>query len=104
MRCSREIRYYLLCLAAILTVFLIDRDVAVWFREFRNANPDITQILQYIDKAAYYAAHGTPLIGGALLIYLFGRYFDRLLTRDLGKRLFIGFICSGISVQVIKHL
>ena len=104
MRFSKEIRYYLLFLAVILPVFLIDQGVTVWFREFRSANPDIAQILKYIDQAAYYAAHGTPLIGGALLIYLFGRYFDRQWTRQFGKTLLIGFISSGVSVQVIKHL
>ncbi len=104
MRFSKEIKYYLLFLAAILPVFLIDQSVTLWFREFRNANPDITQILKYIDRAAYYAAHGTPLIGGALLIYLFGRYYDRQWTMQFGRTLLIGFISAGVSVQVIKHI
>jgi undecaprenyl-diphosphatase len=101
---SKEIRYYLICLAAILPVLFNDRDVIVWIREFRNANPDISLLLLNCDKSAYYAAHGTPLIGGALLLYLFGRYFDKQLVRELGKRLFVGFVCSGIAVQAIKHL
>jgi undecaprenyl-diphosphatase len=75
-----------------------------WIREFHKANPDISRILDMTDKAIYYAAHGTPLIGGALLIYFFGRYFDRQRIRQIGRTLFVGFICSGLSVQLIKHI
>jgi undecaprenyl-diphosphatase len=101
---SREIKYYLLCLAAILPIFFLDQHVIIWIREFKNANPDIAQFLQYFDKAAYYGGHGTPLITGGALLCLAGRYFGKDKIMELGKKLFIGFICSGGAGQIIKHL
>jgi membrane-associated phospholipid phosphatase len=101
---SKDIKWYLLCLAVILPFLYFDQDVIVWIREFRNANPEMGQYFQLGDKAAYYAAHGTPLIGGTLLLYLFGRYTGRQKARSIGKVLFIGCISSGMGVQIIKHL
>jgi membrane-associated phospholipid phosphatase len=101
---SKEIKYYFFCLAAILPFLFIDQYVIIWIREFKNANPDLAQFLQYFDKAAYYGGHGTPLITGGALLYLAGRYFGREKIMELGKKLFIGLICSGAAGQIIKHL
>jgi membrane-associated phospholipid phosphatase len=101
---SREINYYLLCLALILPFFYLDPYVMVWLREFRGANPDMDQLLHQVGRAAYFAAHGGLIAGGAVLIYLAGIYRKRPRIRQLGKVLFIGFVSSGISVQIIKHL
>jgi membrane-associated phospholipid phosphatase len=101
---SKEIKYYLLFLALILPFFYFDQYIMVWIRELRSANPDIDQILHYVGRAAYYAAHGTPLITGAALLYLAGVYFKKQGIRHIGKTLLIGFISAGIFVQIIKHL
>jgi membrane-associated phospholipid phosphatase len=101
---SKEIKCYLLCMAAIMPFFFIDQYVIIWVREFKNANPDIARFLQYFDKAAYYGGHGTPLITGGALLYLAGRYLDKVKIMELGKKLFIGFICAGTAGQIIKHL
>ena len=101
---SKEIKYYLLLLAAILPFFLIDQSITVWIKEFKNANPGMAQFLRYPDTAAYYMGHGTPLITAGALLYLAGRYWRHEKIRLIGLRLFWGFICSGAALQVIKHL
>jgi membrane-associated phospholipid phosphatase len=101
---SREIKWYLLWLLAVMILLCFDQGIISWIRAFRSANPDINQILQYTDKAAYYAAHGTPLITGAVLLWLAGRFFKHEIIKHRGKQLLIGFLASGASVQVIKHL
>lgn len=91
---------------AVLVPFVLiyaDERVLTWVREFHKVNPDISRLLRAADKVMYYAAHGTTMIGGAVLVYLYGRYVNRRFL-DIGKSLFIGLAASGISVQVIKHL
>jgi|WetSurMetagenome_2_1015567.scaffolds.fasta_scaffold01779_3 membrane-associated phospholipid phosphatase len=101
---SREIRYYLLCLALILPFLFFDQYVMVWLKELRSANPDLDQLFHQAGMIAYFAAHGALIAGAAVLIYLAGIRLKKPRTRQLGKALFIGFVSSGISVQVIKHL
>jgi membrane-associated phospholipid phosphatase len=101
---SKEIKYYLLGLLLILPFFYFDQYMLVWLREFRSANPEMNQSLHQVGRAAYFAAHGALAIICAVLIYLAGVYFKKQKTRQLGKALVIGFVSSGVSVQVIKHL
>ncbi len=91
---------------ALLVPFVliyVDEPVLTWIREFHKVNPDLDRILRAADHLMYYAAHGTTMIIGAIMVYLYGRYVDQSF-QDIGKSLFIGLVASGISVQIIKHL
>jgi membrane-associated phospholipid phosphatase len=101
---SKEIRYYLLCLAIILPFFYFDQHMMVWIRELRSANPNTDEILRQTGRAAYFAGHGAVMIGAAALLCLAGMYFSKHQIKQLGKSLLAGFIVSGVSVQIIKHL
>jgi membrane-associated phospholipid phosphatase len=101
---SKEIKYYLLCLALVLPFFYFDQFIMAWVRELRGANPDINLVLHQIGRVVYIAAHGALMIGAAALVYLCGLYFKKNRIRLIGKTLLAGFIVSGISVQIIKHL
>jgi undecaprenyl-diphosphatase len=104
MRFSKETNI-ILALAVFVPFVLIyaDERVLTWVREFHNANPDISRLLSSADKTMYYAAHGTTMIVGAILVYLYGRYVN-IKVREIGKSLVVGLAASGISVQIIKHL
>jgi len=104
MRFSKETRIILLISILVPFVLIyVDEPVLRWIREFHKVNPDIGQLLRFGDKIMYYAAHGTTLIVGTIMVYLYGRYFDKRF-QYIGKPLFIGLATSGISVQIIKHL
>jgi undecaprenyl-diphosphatase len=107
---TRDMRFskktnILIFVAVLVPLALIyaDEPVLTWIREFHKVNPDIDRLLRAADKVMYYAAHGTTMIVGAILVYLYGRYVNQRF-RDIGKSLFIGLAASGISVQIIKHL
>jgi membrane-associated phospholipid phosphatase len=84
-------------------MFYLDEAVMKWIREFHLVHPDIGRFLQSADIGMYFAAHGTTMIAGAVIIYLFGRYINGKLG-DMPKSILAGLVASGISVQIIKHL
>ena len=92
-------------IAALIPLFLFygDEVVISYVRLFHRANPDIGQMLQTADRIMYFAAHGTTLIVGALMLYLIGRYANRKFY-DIGRALLVGLVTSGIVVQIVKHL
>ena len=94
-----------LAIAVLLpfVLFYADEPVLTWIRRFHNDNPDIHRLLRAADKVMYYAAHGTTMIVGAIMVYLYGRFADQRF-RDIGKSLITGLAASGISVQIIKHI
>ena len=79
-----------------VALFYADEPVLTWIRGFHKDNPDIHRLLSAV-------AHGTTMMVGAILVYLYGRFADQRL-RDIGKSLVIGLAASGISVQIIKHI
>ncbi len=101
---SKETKIFLAIAVLVpFVLFYADEPVLTWIRGFHKDNPDIHRLLRAVDKVMYYAAHGTTMIVGAFLVYLYGRYADQRL-RDIGKSLVIGLAASGISVQIIKHI
>src|SRR5271169_5340246 len=104
MRFSNETK--ILMFIALLVPFVLiyaDEPVLIWIREFHKVNPNIDHMLRSADRVMYYGAHGTTMLVGAILIYLYGRYVNQRFL-NIGKLLFIGLATSGISVQIIKHL
>jgi membrane-associated phospholipid phosphatase len=93
----------LLIFFAVLFLCVGDQRVLSWVRLFHKEHPDIGQILRTADRIMYFAAHGTTLIVGAIMLYLIGRYINRRL-RDLGLSLLVGLVTSGVLVQILKHL
>ena len=84
-------------------MFYLDEAALRWIREFHLVHPDIGGLLQSADRMMYFAAHGTTMIAGAAIFYLFGRYINRQFG-DMATSLLIGLAASGISVQIIKHI
>lgn len=95
----------LILAAVLIPVFMVylDETVMKGIREFHLAHQDMSRLLQSADRAMYFAAHGTTMIGGAVILFLFGRYINRRLG-DMPLSLLAGLAISGISVQIIKHL
>jgi len=81
----------------------VDEPVMTSIRAFHQGGAAIDMLLRGADKVMYYAAHGTTMIVGAVMLYLYGRHASRRL-QDLGASLFIGLATAGITVQIIKHL
>jgi undecaprenyl-diphosphatase len=101
---SKETKIFLAISALVpVVLFYVDEPVLTWIRGFHSANPDIHRLLRATDKVMYFAAHGTTMIVGAILVYLYGRFADQRF-RDIGKSLIIGLVASGISVQIMKHI
>lgn len=92
-------------IAVILPIFFfyLDRIVILRMRDFHKINPTITLINQIIDPLINFVAHGSTLIGIALLVYLFGSYLNQKLSKA-GRSLFVSLISAGIVVQILKHL
>ncbi|HMK61829.1 MAG TPA: phosphatase PAP2 family protein [Dissulfurispiraceae bacterium] len=95
----------LIVVALIVPVFIFycDERIMTWVRYFHAAYPDIDRILRAADRVMYYAAHGTTMIAGALLFWLYARFFNRGFYAA-GRSLLVGLVVSGLSVQIIKHL
>jgi len=83
-------------------LFYWDELVMTWLREFHRLHSGIAAVLQSADRVMYFAAHGTTMIAGAALLYLYSRYSNRRYY-DLSGTLLIGLVSSGIFVQVVKH-
>jgi membrane-associated phospholipid phosphatase len=95
----------LVAIAVFIPICMIYLDEAAlkWIREFHLVHPDIGGLLKSADRVMYFAAHGTTMIAGAAIFYLFGRYINRQFG-DMAKALLVGLATSGISVQIIKHI
>ncbi len=84
-------------------LFYFDEPVMAWIREVHKVHPDIGSVLQTGDRLMYFAAHGTTMIAGAIIFYLFCRYIKRVHLYT-AKALLIGLPAAGIGVQIVKHI
>jgi membrane-associated phospholipid phosphatase len=98
-----------LCLAVVLTVmfpicfFYLDKKVILWIRDFQKGSSVMYRLLESVDPVIGFISHGTTIIVIAVMLYIFGRYVNQRLC-EVGRSLFIGFISSGITAQILKHL
>lgn len=100
---SKDTKIFLAIAVVILFVLIyVDEPALVFIREFHEANPEIGRLLRFADNVMYYAAHGTTMIFGAIMVCLYGRFINNKLW-DIGKSLIVGLVTSGISVQIFKH-
>lgn len=95
----------LLYIVVILPLFFfyLDKTIILWMRDFHKGNFKIYPFLESIDPLINFISHGSTLIIIALILYVSGRYLNQKFYHA-GRSMFIGFISSGILVQVLKHL
>jgi membrane-associated phospholipid phosphatase len=83
--------------------FYLDKKVILWIRNLQKDNSVMYWLLGSVDPIIGFISHGTTLIIIAVILYIFGRYVNKRLY-EVGRSLSIGFISSGITAQILKHL
>jgi membrane-associated phospholipid phosphatase len=74
--------------------FYLDKKVIFWIRNLQKDNSVMYRLFGFVD----------PVIGFiSVILYIFGRYVNKRLY-EVGRSLSIGFISSGITAQILKHL
>lgn len=93
--------FFLLTLSFSLLYF--DAIIISWIRHFRASNSTIFLLYQSAVPSIKIITHGTTVIIAAFILYVFGMVFKQRFY-EVGKSLIIGFVSSGIVVQILKHL
>ncbi len=90
-------------LAALLfSFFYLDQLFILWIKDFKNGNSDVYRFIDAIYPAVNYASHGLTFIALSLLFMLARTHSEKLYTA--GSSLLVGFLATGIAVQIFKHL
>lgn len=84
-------------------IFYLDKLIILWIRSLHRGNLKLYSILEYIDPLINFIGNGATLFIISIILYLSGRYLNQRLY-DAGTSMFIGFISTGIVVQILKHL
>lgn len=98
-------RNRLLCLSLlILPALYFDKAVVLWVRDYLKPNFDLYWLNPGANHWVAYGSNGATLAVFSVLLYLAGRIRGNKTFADAGKFLLAGFVISGITVQILKHL
>jgi undecaprenyl-diphosphatase len=87
-----------------LFFFCLDKPFILWMADFGKNKSYINSLLEFVDPLINFISNGLTLIIIACMLYMLGKIFNKRLLHEVGKSLFIGFVSSGIIVQILKHL
>lgn len=109
MQSLRERKNLFYMLVVFSVVFLapvfflyIDRTIIDWIRYFHKYHIQTHRILNDIDIFVNFISNGLTQLTIAFMLFVFGRFLNKRL-QDAGKSLIVGFLLSGITVQILKH-
>lgn len=94
-------------LIAVLTLpvfmFKLDPIIVAWLRYYHQNRLALYDLWQSLSPVMKFLGHGSTVLVVIGIILLIGRFFNRHMY-VVGKYLSLGFISSGIIVQVLKHI
>ncbi|MEJ2683796.1 MAG: phosphatase PAP2 family protein [Candidatus Sulfobium sp.] len=88
----------------VLPALYFDKAVVLWVRDYLKPNFDLYWLNPGANHWVAYGSNGATLVVLSVLIYLTGRIRNNRTFSDAGKYLLAGFVASGVTVQIIKHL
>jgi undecaprenyl-diphosphatase len=93
---------------SLLAVFLLlvtslDRQYMMWLREFKTGNPSLRALLDTVYPLISYASNGVSFIALIGLFFILSIFYNKRL-RETGTALCIGYVVTGLAVQILKHL
>jgi undecaprenyl-diphosphatase len=86
-----------------LFFFYLDRISVSFLKNYVVRKSLVYDIFDYADPFISLISHGITLIAVAIVLFLYGKFFNQK-CYSAGKALLIGIISSGVIVQVLKHL
>jgi len=87
----------------LLLVTSLDRQYVLWLREFKTGNPSLRALLDAVYPFINYASHGVSFIALIILFFILAVFYNKRLY-ETGTALCIGFVATGLAVQILKHL
>jgi undecaprenyl-diphosphatase len=84
-------------------LFYVDGRAIPWMRATTEATRFFYDFLESIDPVMNVISHGATLAIIACILYVTGKFANERLS-EVGKYLFIAFVTTGITVQILKHL
>jgi membrane-associated phospholipid phosphatase len=87
----------------LYSLFYLDKSILLWIKNFYAANPGAQQIDNAVRQPLRILSHGATILTLSISLYLFGGSLNRTLGRA-GRSLMIGYLSSGVAVQIVKHL
>ncbi len=87
----------------LLLVFSLDRQYVLWLREFKTFDSSLQALLDSVYPFINYVSNGVSLIALIILFFILAVFYNKRLY-EKGTALFIGFVATGLSVQILKHL
>jgi membrane-associated phospholipid phosphatase len=87
----------------LYSLLYLDKSVLLWIKNFYAANPEAQQIDHAVRYPIRILSHGATILTLSIGLYLFGGSLNRTLGRA-GRSLLIGYLSSGVAVQILKHL
>ena len=83
--------------------FYFDKKIIQYFSSLRHSTSRIYVFLEFIDPVINVTSHGTSLLLLAIGLFAAGK-FRKSNRYEPGSLLIKGFIFSGITAQILKHL
>jgi len=104
MQFLRENKWIVLLLLSLPLFFLkLDAEVVNWLRYHHQNRTALFDAWRLVAPLIKFLGHGTTIFVAGVLLYIAGRYLNNLLSIT-GRTLLVGFLTSGIIVQILKHL
>ncbi len=91
-------------LTAILIMMPFDGQVIVSIREFKELGGSLKDLIDMPMAVAAFLGHGSVIIITGIFLLGLGKSMQWPRVSFTGKYITIGFLVSGIGVQLIKHL
>lgn len=92
----------LILIIAILMPF--DSMILAALKEFKGRGGLLNDILVFLMPLVTFLGHGSMIIITGIFLLALGKSLKRARILFVGKYMIIGFLASGIGVQLIKHL
>jgi undecaprenyl-diphosphatase len=96
-------KLFFIVLILPLVFFYVDSRAIPWMKRIRGEMSFLYHFLESVDPVINVISHGATLAIIAGMLYFVGKFNNKKLY-EAGKYLFIGFLLSGVIVQIIKHL
>jgi len=104
MQFLKENKNLLFAVLMLPLVFLyFDDRIILWMKAIQEEKSSLYYFLAFIDPFMHVISDGTTLALIAVMLYVIGKFINIRLT-EAGKYLCIGFLTTGIVVQILKHL
>jgi membrane-associated phospholipid phosphatase len=104
MQFLKENKNLLFAVLMLPLIFLyLDDRIILWMKAIQEEKSSLYYFLAFIDPFMHVISDGTTLALIAGMLYVIGKFINIRLT-EAGKYLCIGFLTTGITVQIVKHL